>query len=99
MKLLISIGLIIASFSFSTQTSQASAYDIVCQFKYRMGEEGEEKWVHEDVSGTTRSIAKRRRREAIKHYEAKAQEAGLNFEVIYLRCEDPWGSDDGGDYD
>ncbi len=85
---------IFVSLSGATRTAQASAYDIVCEFKYKIGEES---WVHESASGTTPALAKKRRRSVIKHQEQKAREAGLSFKAVYLFCEDPWGNSNGDD--
>ncbi len=77
------------------KTAQASsAYDIVCEFKYKVGEGS---WVHDSSQGTTRAIATARRRNYLERQEAKAEEAGNSFEVIYMFCRDPWGNSSDSD--
>lgn len=93
MKLLVTFAIaIFVSLSGATRTAQASAYDIVCEFKYKIGEGS---WVRDSTSGTTPALAKKRRRSVLNRQEQKAREAGLSFEVIYLYCEDPWGNSNG----
>ncbi len=95
MKLLITLSIaIFVSLSGTTRTAQASAYDIVCEFKYKIGEES---WVRDSTSGTTPALAKKRRRYVLNRQEQKARAAGLSFKVIYLFCEDPWGNSNGDD--
>ena len=77
------------------KTAQASsAYDIVCEFKYKIGGGS---WVYDSSQGTTRAIAKARRRNYLERQEDKAQEAGESFEAIYMFCRDPWGNSSDGD--
>ncbi|WP_413160592.1 hypothetical protein ACL6C3_18960 [Capilliphycus salinus ALCB114379] len=72
----------------------SSAYDIVCEFKYKVGEGS---WVYDSTQGTTRAIAKARRRNYLERQEEKASEAGQSFEVIYMFCRDPWGNSSDSD--
>ena len=72
----------------------SSAYDIVCEFKYKIGEGS---WVYDSTQGTTPAIAKARRRNFLKRQEEKAEVAGQSFEVIYMFCRDPWGNSSDSD--
>ncbi|NJK37772.1 MAG: hypothetical protein HC825_00495 [Oscillatoriales cyanobacterium RM1_1_9] len=74
------------------QVSGASANDIVCQFKYRVGAEP---WVLTESSATTRIQARKKRNNDIDYLEKKAKEAGLSFDVRRIPCRDPWGGDSG----
>ncbi|MEB3883781.1 hypothetical protein [Lyngbya sp. CCY1209] len=91
------LGLLaIASAVYPPAIARATAFNIVCEFKYRIGGE-EQSWVLDSASGTSRSQARGRRKQRIEYLEQKAAEAGEEFEAIYLFCEDPWGND--GDFD
>ena len=90
---ILAIAIFVSVFG-AARTVQASAYDIVCEFKYKIGEES---WVRDSTSGTTSVLAKKRRRSVIKDQKQKAREAGLSFKVVYLFCEDPWGNSNGDD--
>ncbi|MEL7036398.1 MAG: hypothetical protein AAFO04_12365 [Cyanobacteria bacterium J06592_8] len=77
-----------------SKVAEASAYDIVCEYKYKIGEGS---WVFDATQGTTKAIAKSRRRSFLKRQEEKALENGQNFEAIYMFCYDPWGNSSDGD--
>ena len=70
--------------------SRATAYDIVCEFKYQMGDQP---WVWSESSGTTVMKARKNRRRYIQSLKAQAEVAGLSFQAVSLHCEDPWGGD------
>ncbi|MGL5079979.1 MAG: hypothetical protein ACRC8A_00695 [Microcoleaceae cyanobacterium] len=86
------LSLMVLNLCLPAELARGSAYDIVCKFKYRTGDNG---WVEDTASGTTRRLARRNRRAAVEFQEGQARKAGLEFEVIYLTCEDPWGGDSG----
>lgn len=70
------------------KASEATAYDIVCEFKYQMGDDP---WVWAESSGTTLMQARKTRKRDIEYLKKQASEAGLSFQAISLFCEDPWG--------
>ncbi|MGB3401426.1 MAG: hypothetical protein WBA77_01910 [Microcoleaceae cyanobacterium] len=72
------------------QVSGATAYDIVCEFKYQIGDNP---WVWAESSGTTLMKARKSRKRDIEYLKKKANEAGLSFQAVSLFCEDPWGGD------
>ena len=77
------------------KVSGATAYDIVCEFKYQIGDQP---WVWAESSGTTLMKARKSRKRDLEDLKKKAEAAGLSFKVVYLQCEDPWG-DDWGRFD
>ncbi|MGF1491441.1 MAG: hypothetical protein ACFBSC_03085 [Microcoleaceae cyanobacterium] len=76
---------------FQAPSYSVSANDIVCQFRYKMGDD---LGGLASASGTTRARAKRQRREVIEQLEAKAERQGKTLDVVYMGCEDPWGNGD-----
>ncbi|MEL7036643.1 MAG: hypothetical protein AAFO04_13625 [Cyanobacteria bacterium J06592_8] len=65
-----------------------AANDIVCRFRYR---DTDDTWRTTNVSGTTRSDAKKTRTQVINGLEIQAESTGTELEVVYLGCRDPWG--------
>jgi hypothetical protein len=96
MKTILSLILIslLGSFLLPKAAQADSAYDIVCEYKYKIGEGS---WINDTSQGTTSAIAKARRSNYLKRQEEKAKEAGLSFQVIYMFCRDPWGNSSDSD--
>ncbi len=95
MKTILSLTFVfVLGFPLVPRVAEASAYDIVCEFKYKIGDGS---WVSDTSQGTTKAIAKARRRNSLRLKEDKAKAAGLNFQAIYMFCRDPWGNSSGSD--
>ena len=93
----VALSLIVVSvmgLSSLPRVARASAYDIVCEFKYKIGEGS---WVYDSSRGTTRAGAKVNQRQILEYQEQKAAEAGKSFEAIHMFCRDPWGNSSDSD--
>ncbi|MGB3534089.1 MAG: hypothetical protein WBA13_11290 [Microcoleaceae cyanobacterium] len=67
-----------------SKTTAATAYDIVCEFKYKVGDQP---WVWEKSSGTTPMIARKEGQQRIEFLKKQAEKAGLSFESVSRHCE------------
>lgn len=74
--------------SLSAQAVRVSAQDIVCHFKYKIGDNP---WILDSTGGTTRLRAKRTSRQVLQRKQRLAEEAGVEFQVVYTGCKDPFG--------
>ena len=67
---------------FLTATALAvTAYDIVCEFKYQIGDQP---WVWAESSGTTLMKARKNRQRDIEYLKKQAEAAGLSFQAVSL---------------
>jgi hypothetical protein len=73
---------------FLIKPARSSTNDIVCEFKYKMGDKV---WVIESGQGTTRIQAKKNRSQQINFLKSIAKEKNQELKIIYLQCSDPWG--------
>lgn len=91
MKKLLSIASIVAISMMLIPPEPAmsnSSNDLVCKFKYKMGEKV---WVTDSGEGTTLSKAKKSRNKQIDFLELAAKEKNKELKIVYLQCDDPWG--------
>lgn len=86
---LVIITVIGLNINLPAQAIRVSTNDIICEFKYKVGDET---WTHDSTGGTTRTQAKRFQSQVLQVLKNKALESGQDFQVIYLGCSDPFGN-------
>ncbi len=82
------IAVIGLNINLPAQAIRVSANDIVCYFKYKVGDDA---WVLDSTGGTTRAQARRFRTQVLQRLERKANDAGQEFKVVHTGCRDPFG--------
>ncbi len=82
------LALIGLNLGLSAQAVRVSAQDIVCHFRYKIGDNS---WILDSTGGTTRLQARRFSRQVIQRKQRLAEEAGVEFQVIFTGCKDPYG--------
>jgi hypothetical protein len=60
-----------------------TAFDIVCEFKYKIGDQPR---VWAEASGTTLMQARKSRKRDIELLKQQAEAAGLSFQAVSLFC-------------
>lgn len=70
------------------QAIGTSGQDIVCGYKYKVGDSG---WTNGSTGATSRHGARRSRDQVLSSLESEAADSGESFDVTYLGCRDPYG--------
>lgn len=84
----IAVAFVGLNLSLPAQAIRVTAQDIVCHFKYKVGDDA---WVLDSTGATTRAGARRFKRQVLQRQQRLASEAGQELRVISMGCEDPFG--------